>query len=388
MSRTLPHGEENAVDARIKALVDRVASEARRGAMQDKETIVELLELEPGSEEAEYLREEARRFALEVSGGRARIAGAIGIDLHPCEMNCKFCSFGAEWGLVKEESILTKGQVLEMAREYVENGVNMVTLRSTEFYDLNTINEWIREIRLTVPGEYELNLNVGELTAEMCQACYEAGASSAYHVLRMGEGIDTPFDPEIRKRTIKTISESPLKLNTCIEPIGVEHTSEQVADAMVFALSMRPHSLGIMPRVPVKGTPLGDAPQLGRERMRQMLAVLRLCAGSTVPYVTMHPDDVYGLEAGSNGFAVERGAVPRDTGYSDGEWRGLTAVKAVGILKDAGYVNRLIECDPRFREGAGWWRPAPLVQVQNPAVIGEDGVEYLCTCGSRTPLKK
>lgn len=35
---------------------------------------------------------------------------------------------------------------------------------------------------------------------------------------------------------------------------------------------------------------------------------------------------------------------------------------------------------PRFREGADWWHPAPLVKVQNPAVIGEDGVEYLCAC--------
>ena len=370
-----------------RALIDKVEAEARKGAVQDEQVILELIRLDPASEEVAYLIERARAFALEITGGKARIAGAIGIDLAPCKMNCKFCSFGDEWGLVKEQSILTKEQVVDMARAYVEAGVSMVTLRTTEFYDLNVINDWVRAIREGVHGDYEVNLNVGELTPEMCNACYEAGASSAYHVLRMREGIDTPFDPEVRKRTIRAIVESPLKWNTCIEPIGREHTCEEIAERMAFACSLHPHSVGIMPRVPVPGTPLGDIPILDRERMRQLVAVLRLAAGSTVPYVTMHPDDALGLEAGTNGFSVERGAVPRDTRYSDGEWRGLTAVRAVEILREAGYEVGILDCDPRFKHGATWWSPRRAAPVETPSFIGDDDVEYVRSADGPIPLK-
>ena len=370
-----------------KALIDEVEAEARKGAVQDEQTILQLVKLESTSEATAYLIERARAFALEVTGGKARIAGAIGVDLAPCKMNCKFCSFGDEWGLVREKSILSKEQVVEMARAYVEAGVSMVTLRTTEFYDLNVINDWVRAIRESVPGVYEINLNVGELTPEMCNACYEAGVSSAYHVLRMREGIDTPFDPEVRKRTIRTIVDSPLKWNTCIEPIGREHTDEEIAERMAFVCSLRPHSIGIMPRVPVPGTPLGDIPMLDRQRMRHLVAILRLAAGSTVPYVTMHPDDALGLEAGTNGFSVERGAVPRDTKYSDGEWRGLTAARAVEILRESGYEVGILNCDPRFKEGARWWSPRTATAVETPSYIGDDDVEYLRGSDGPIPLK-
>ncbi|WP_417143774.1 hypothetical protein [Raoultibacter massiliensis] len=375
------------MDNAVKALIDRIANEASRGATQEKETMLLLLGLDPRSEETAHLIETARAFARQASGGRARLAGAIGIDLHSCQMNCKFCSFGEAWGLVKEESILTEDQVIAMARAYVEAGVNMVTLRSTEFYDLNTICSWLRDIREQVPGKYELNLNVGELTPEMAHACYEAGASSAYHVLRMREGIDTPFKPEIRVRTIQAIVDSPLKFNTCIEPIGIEHTDEEIADRMAFALSCHPDSVGIMPRVPVAGTPLGDIEMISRDRMRQMAAILRLAAGRNVKYITMHPDDELGLEAGTNGFSVERGAVPRDVEFSDGEWKGLTAKRAVEILRSAGYETELIDCDPRFRKDASWWRPHGATEAETPSIIGEDGVEYVRRDGQRIKMK-
>ena len=329
-------------------LIDQVEDQALRGMRQSEEVILELLNLDSTGLEVAYLRERAGVFARQVTGGHGRVAGAIGLDLHPCAMNCSFCSFGKEWGLVKEERILTEEQVIRMAQSYVQAGITQVTLRSTEFYDLNTICEWISDIREQVPGYYEISLNVGELTPEMAYACWDAGASSAYHVLRMREGEDTPFDPEVRKRSIRNICESPLKFSTCIEPIGVEHTNEEIAQRMAFAISCKPEALGIMPRIPVPGTPKGDLPMLGRVPMRHQLAVLRLCAGATVPYVSMHPDDELGLELGANCFSVERGAIPRDTEFSEDEWKGLSAARGLEILRAAGYDTKMLNPDPRF----------------------------------------
>lgn len=374
------------MDAEIEGLVDQVLYEARKGATQDYETIVRLLSIDPVSEEGEYLQEQARLFGMEVSDGVAGIAGAIGVDLAPCKMNCGFCSFGEDWGLVTEPRTLSIDEVLELARDYVENGVTKVTLRTTEFFPISTLCSWIKRIRREIPGNYELNLNVGELTPQAAQACYQAGASSAYHVCRMGEGVDTPFDPEVRKRSIRVIAESPLKLGTCIEPIGPEHTNEEIAEKMSFVLSMHPDSTGVMPRIPVPGTPLGDTPMLSRERLRHIAAVLRLAAGSNILCVTMHPDDEFGLEAGTNGFSVERGAIPRDVNHSKKEWKGLTAAHAVEILKRSGYRPGILNPDPRFVEGAHWWHPDACFEDEEASFLDEDGRGYIERDGSIVSL--
>ena len=230
------------MDAEIKELVDRVADECLRGAHQRKEVIVRLLELDSNSEEVAYMKERASELAHIISNNQASISGAIGVDMCSCDMNCKFCSFGTEWGLVTEDVKFEKEEIIEMVREYVEAGATTITLRSTEFYEMSVLTEWLKDIREAVPGSYLINLNVGEMTPAMAEAAYQAGATSAYHVIRMREGIDTPFDPELRKRTIKAISDSPLRYGTCVEPLGIEHSSEEIAEKIVENISNEPWS--------------------------------------------------------------------------------------------------------------------------------------------------
>ena len=154
-----------------------------------------------------------------------------------------------------EDVKFEKEEIIEMVREYVEAGATTITLRSTEFYEMSVLTEWLKDIREAVPGSYLINLNVGEMTPAMAEAAYQAGATSAYHVIRMREGIDTPFDPELRKRTIKAISDSPLRYGTCVEPLGIEHSSEEIAEKIVENISYEPWSLSCMARVNVPGTP-------------------------------------------------------------------------------------------------------------------------------------
>ena len=125
----------------VKTMIDRATDESLRGATQPKEVIVSMLELDPESEEVAYLRKCASRIAHFASGNKCGIAGAIGVDMCSCDMNCKFCSFGTEWGLVTDEITYTKEEVIEMARAYVEAGITTLTLRSTEFYDLKVLTE-------------------------------------------------------------------------------------------------------------------------------------------------------------------------------------------------------------------------------------------------------
>lgn len=79
--------------------------------------------------------------------------------------------------------------------------------------------------------------------------------------------------------------------------------------------------------------------------------------------------------------------MPRDTEYAEGEWRGLTAVRAVEILREAGYEVGILNCDPRFKEGASWWNPRTTAAVDTPSYIGDDDVEYVRSAEGPIPLK-
>ena len=165
----------------VKELIDKVYDEGVRGASQPREVIIRLLELDPSSEEVAYLKERAAELAHIATGNSASISGAIGVDLCSCDMNCKFCAFGTEWGLVEEDVIYSKEEIIELVRAYVEAGVTTITLRSTEFYDMNVLSEWLADIREAVPGSYLINLNVGEMSPAMAEAAYHERLSRDPH---------------------------------------------------------------------------------------------------------------------------------------------------------------------------------------------------------------
>ncbi|SHN57945.1 hypothetical protein [Desulfitobacterium chlororespirans] len=340
-----------------KAFIDRVTDESLRGAVQPREAIIRMLAMDPSSEEVAYLKQCATKIAHAASGGCAGISGAIGVDLCSCDMNCKFCSFGTEWGIVTEDIVYTKEEIINMVREYVAAGVTTITLRSTEFYDLKVLTEWLGDIRQQVPGGYLINLNVGEMTPAMAEAAYQAGATSAYHVIRLREGTDTPFSVDLRKQTIKAIAESPLRWGTCIEPIGIEHTNEELADRILENMAMGPHSMGVMARVNVPGTPFGGMEPISQERMLHILAAVRLSIGTHVHSCSIHPAIPEALYAGGCGFTVERGANPRDAALNKNVWRGFTVDEAKKLIEDAGFACVPIDPDPRFRtDGRNWWK--------------------------------
>ena len=72
------------------------------GRSLSRDEIVSLLGVEAGSADGEYLRAAAREAAAKITGGRGYIWCAVGMDYAPCSMNCKFCSFGEKWGIVRE----------------------------------------------------------------------------------------------------------------------------------------------------------------------------------------------------------------------------------------------------------------------------------------------
>lgn len=326
------------MDAATKALIDRVKDDCLAGRRQNRQTITDLLAIEAGSGEYRYLCRAAKEAAVEITGGEAYLWGAIGVDFAPCPMNCRFCSLGEAWGIVKDEVSYSEEEIIGQIWQYVNGGVRFIVLRTTEFYSIDTLCTFIKHIRQQVAGTYELILNIGEFDIPTARKIYDSGVSGIYHALRLGEGRDTAFDPAERCNTLHSVHNSPLKLIHLIEPLGEEHTGEEIADVFLNSLDHGVVISGAMARIPVKGTPLGDTPQVTNERLAQVVAVTRLCGGRSVPDICVHPACKEAVEAGANVVVVERGAVPRTGQVAEDLWNGFDCDKAKALLMDAGYT--------------------------------------------------
>ena len=164
-----------------------------------------------------------------------------------------------------------------------------------------------------------------------------SGIDVVYHSLRLGEGQTTCFRPEERKATLAAVRDSDLKLAHLVEPVGPEHTDDEIADVLMTALSNGAALSGAMARINVKGTPFESHDPLPDLRLAQIVAITRICGGVNVPDICVHPPRKEALEWGSNVVVVETGAVPRNDAECSAEWQGFTVADAKQLFRDAGY---------------------------------------------------
>ena len=300
--------------------IDNAFSKALAGTRLNKQEIIDLLMIDTFSDECKYLRKKANEASHILTGSKAYMWGAIGLDYASCVANCKFCSFGLSWGLIEKESTYTIASIIEKVREYVDNHVHFIVLRTTQYYSLDTLIGYVRAIREDVKGDYEVVINVGEFDVEMANRLHENGVNGVYHAIRLREGIDTHFKIEERMSTLSAVNQSPLNLIHLVEPVGPEHSYEEIADRFLCSLEYGAYISGIMARIPVKGTPLGDTPRLSDEEIAKMIAVLRLSGGKTVKNICVHPASELAVQSGANVVVIETGAIPRDQALSSGKW--------------------------------------------------------------------
>ncbi|MBR4110435.1 MAG: radical SAM protein [Clostridia bacterium] len=318
-------------------LIKIVEKKAKEGIALAREEIVSLLEIPLGSEEDIQLRKVAHEVALYKTKGCAYIWSAVGADYAPCPMNCKFCSFGEEWRIIKEQVHYTKEQIINRAKQFVNKGARFIVLRTTEFYSIPVLIELAKEMRKQISGSYEIVFNTGEFDMTIANLMAEAGVNGIYHACRLREGIDTPFDPWERKNTMNNVYRSGLKLISLVEPIGIEHTNEEIADNFLQILKHGAVISGAMARVPVPGTPLGSIERISDERLAQIIAVLRLSGGDIVKDICVHPATPEAIQSGANIMVVETGAIPRDVHCEEDNWHGVDIEQARTLLENAGY---------------------------------------------------
>ncbi len=330
-------------DPDFAALVQKVKRRGLAGLPARREDVLRLLAVDPDSAEAACLGREARDVAARVSGNVATVWAALGVDCVPCTMNCSFCAFGDKWGVITQPHEWSKEDILKEVKHFVDEGAAWLILRTTEHYGEERLRVLMRQVSTLLPEGCVLVANTSQLSLSALISLKESGVQGIYHALRLGESRDTPFDPEKRRKALARIPRAGLVLAHLVEPLGVEHSNEEIADCFLAAQAAGAGVCGVMARNNVPGTPFADSPALPDKRLAQVAAVTRLCGGLKMPWICVHPPVPQALAWGANVVVVETGAVPRDKEEAHTEWKSFTIADARKLLAEQGYeVHRTV----------------------------------------------
>ena len=259
------------------------------------------------------------------------------MNLAPCESNCAFCSFAKVNGVFTEEIKITADEAVAYAKQFEADGANAVYVMTTANYPFDQFIEISQEVRRNLQPETTLIANVGDQTIENAQRIKEAGHAGVYHALRLREGTDTRLSPTKRKESIRNFEEVGLRVGTCVEPVGPEHTNDELADMILYTASLNPSYSGAARRIAIPGTKMAKLGMIGELRMAQIVAVTRLGMPQSVMGNCTHEPCTLGGIAGANLFWAEVGANPRDTEEKTEEGRGETVSSCRSIFQECNW---------------------------------------------------
>lgn len=311
-----------------------IIRKAQQGDVLDRADCMLLLSYPPHSGESLATMAAARDVSAGLSSGCAEIHAQLALNLGPCPMNCKFCSFSRATGLFTEHKELPVEQAVRYARLFEAEGANAVYVMTTAQYDFGRFIEVSREIRKNLKDETVMVANVGDRSAPEARKIKEAGYRAVYHAVRMREGSDTDIPPEVRLRSIENFKDAGLAVGSCVEPIGPEHTDEEIAEMIHTVSEFGPAFSGAARRITIPKSPLAACGMISELRMAQIVAVTRLGTSRAVTGNCTHEPCTLGALGGANLFWAEMGANPRDTREKTEEGRGSTIALCRGYFRE------------------------------------------------------
>ncbi len=316
---------------------------AQIGRAPTKEECVFLLQFPEISIEAALLRAVADSITRRRFDNEGIVLGQIGIEIAPCPGKCKFCSFG-EGHTTFESSVMSDEDILRSADNFTASGeLYALFLMTMHTFDFERLVRVVGLVRQRIPRETQIVVNIGDFGKAQARDLKAAGVNGAYHVCRLREGSDTALDPEQRKATFRTIKDAGLDWYYCCEPIGPEHTPQELADQMFIGLEYGCFQHAAMRRVYIPSAPLAVHGQISELRLAQVTAVVALAtlACPETKSIAVHEPNLLGLTAGANAVYSETGANPRDTEKETTGHRGRDIKDCKLMLYEAGFENLL-----------------------------------------------
>jgi biotin synthase len=341
------------IRAEVQAILDR----ARAGGAPSRQQCVTLLEQPEASPETSAMIALADAISRRRFGNAGTIGGQIGIEVAPCVGNCGMCVFGADFTPFQHQR-LSLEEILLRARQFVDGDrLERLYLMTMHRFDLDWLLDVVAAVRRELGPGVSLVANIGDFDLAQARLLKSAGFDGVYHVCRLREGIDSRLDPALRRRTMQAAREAGLDLHTCCEPIGPEHSPQEIVDQMFLGIELGCSRHAAMRRVAVPGTPLADRGQISLLRLAQAVSVVCLAnlENRDLCDIGVHEPNVLSLCSGANSICAESGANPRDTALETEQNLGLTVQDCCDMLREAGY--------DRVRLDGG--RFAPLVATES-----------------------
>ena len=230
--------------------------------------------------------------------------------------------------------------VVEMARAFCASGeVKALFLMCMHDFDAPSLCKLVEAVRVVIPEKTEIVFNIGDCPDSAWREFKAAGVSGAYHVLRLREGTDSQLNPDDRKATIAAIRRTGLKWYYCCEPVGPEHTNEELADAILLGNEFGCFQHAAMARVNFPGSPLAQYGEISKRRLAQIVAAVALASADNpeLGSIAVHEPDMLGLLSGANSVYAECGFNPRDLETRTEEGRGGSVARMTAMLTEAGW---------------------------------------------------
>ncbi len=321
------------VDTKIVKIVGSVYD----GKYPSAEEIRLLLNTEPHSIDAGYIIASADNLNRAASKNRAEVHAQIGINCAPCPRNCSFCAFAAKNQVFKENVDIKIEDAILMSHNAEKEGANALFVMATGGYPIRKFIDISKEIRSHIKPETVMIANIDDFDYSEGKELKDSGYAGIYHAVRMGEGKTTTILPERRLKTVQAAREAGLLVGTCIEPIGPEHTVDEIVEKILISRDMKPCFSGAMRRINIPGSELEKYGMLTEYQLAFIVAVVRLAMGRNLMANCTHEPNLLGAATGANLFWAEVGTNPRDTEKETSEGRGLDVFSCKRMLSEADY---------------------------------------------------
>ncbi len=315
----------------IAAIIER--------ALQDEiltpDEVAALFDVPHFADEWGLIAAAARRKAAEAAADKAEVHAQVGVDIAPCPRDCLWCAFAVSNKLFKERVELSTEEVVARSRRFEEDGANAVYFMVTAGYAWGRLIELLQEVRGRLHSDTVMVVNVDDFSFEQARQLVDAGVSGVYHAVRLGEGVDNRIPVETRLESMRNAREAGLKIGTCLEAIGPDHTTGELVEKTLLCRDAEPVYAGAARRILLPETVLYRRGTVSETRMVHCVSVVRLVLPRAVMGNCTHEPFSLGAAHGASLFWAESGSNPRDTEKETEGKHGLTVQDCRAILKEA-----------------------------------------------------
>ncbi len=308
------------MESRLEANIEQILKKAEDMARLSRDEALALMRVKKHSREAYAIMQVANRMSRNRFAEKGENHFHIGLNVEPCPMDCLFCSLSRKAGIFREKIEFPMEQVLAWARQAEALGADALNLMTTGTYRF----EQLLEVGRVLSREISIPLvaNTRDISHREGEALLDAGFVGAYHAVRLGEGRDTPLRREKRINTIGVFKDVGLLWMNCVEPVGPEHSAEEIVDLILLARDNGATYSGIMRRINFPGSPMERFGMISELEMAHLVAVSRLVMGNVPKAHCTHEPHAASLMAGANLFFPEVGSSPRDGQVDTAKGRG------------------------------------------------------------------